>query len=241
MAASSIDTFRLYFRTELQNPKILKHTAHTSLKPPSITPAHIHKSLSLQPKTQTITKISISPEPSFLSRPNSSNSFSNCSLLTHEKISKFFAEKVVVVLVGSFIFMGCLTAKPRPVVALPGQESSYGGSMEHKRETQDGKSEDEKIYVNLLEENPRNVEALKVVVNEKMRRGKTKEAVEYVERLIDVEPKEVEWRLLQALCYEMMGQLSKAKRLFKEILKQRPLLLRALHVWFLILYYSAEF
>ncbi|KAJ6774936.1 hypothetical protein OIU79_018174 [Salix purpurea] len=64
----------------------------------------------------------------------------------------------------------------------------------------------------------------------KMRRGQTKEAVKYVERLIDIEPEEVEWRLLEALCYEMMGQLSKAKTLFKEILKERPLLLRALHV-----------
>jgi hypothetical protein len=34
----------------------------------------------------------------------------------------------------------------------------------------------------------------------------------------------------------MMGQLSKAKTLFKEILIERPLLLRALHVWFLIRY-----
>ncbi|KAK1311727.1 hypothetical protein QJS10_CPA07g00402 [Acorus calamus] len=76
---------------------------------------------------------------------------------------------------------------------------------------------------------PRNVEALKVVVYGKMRKGRVNEAVEYVERLIDVEPDEVEWRLLQALSYELMGQISKAKRLFKEILKEKPLLLRALH------------
>lgn len=88
------------------------------------------------------------------------------------------------------------------------------------------------MYVKLLEQNPKNVDALKGVVYGKMRRGKTKEAVEYVERLIDVEPNEVEWRLLQAFCYEMIGELSKAKRLFKEILKQRPLLIRALHVCF---------
>ncbi|KAK1265011.1 Cytochrome P450 86B1 [Acorus gramineus] len=62
-----------------------------------------------------------------------------------------------------------------------------------------------------------------------MRKGRANEAVEYVERLIDVEPDEVEWRLLQALSYELMGQISKAKRLFKEILKEKPLLLRALH------------
>ncbi|KAI9165379.1 hypothetical protein LWI28_012986 [Acer negundo] len=94
-----------------------------------------------------------------------------------------------------------------------------------------GKTEEEDRSEKILETEPRNVEALKVIVHGKMRIGKTKAAVEYVERLIDIEPKEVEWRLLQALCYELTGQLSKAKRLFKEILKKRPLLLRDLHVW----------
>lgn len=62
-----------------------------------------------------------------------------------------------------------------------------------ERDTQKG----EEMYVKLLEENPKYVEALKGVSFGKMRRGKTKEAVEYVERLIDVEPNEVQWRLLQ--------------------------------------------
>lgn len=96
------------------------------------------------------------------------------------------------------------------------------------------------MYVKLLEGNPRNVEALKGVFYGKMKRGKTKEAVEYVERLIDIEPKEVEWRLLQALCYEMIGQLSKAKRFFKEILKQRPLLIRALHGLAMVMHKNLE-
>lgn len=100
-------------------------------------------------------------------------------------------------------------------------------------EAQEGDSEEEEMCVKLLEKNSRDVDALKTIVNAKMRKGKTKEALKYVEKLIEVQPREMEWRLLQALCYEMMGQLSKAKRLFKEILKQRPLLLRALHVWFL--------
>lgn len=99
--------------------------------------------------------------------------------------------------------------------------------------TQKSESQKEEMYEKLLEGNSRDVEALKVVFHEKMGKGKTKEAVLYVERLIDVEPGEVEWRLLQALCYEMMGQFSKAKRLFKDILAKRPLLLRALHVCFL--------
>ena len=117
-------------------------------------------------------------------------------------------------------------------MALPASMGSYGSNAEQKRDSQDSESEHENIYVKILEKEPRNVEALKVILYAKMRRGKTKEAVEYVERLIEIESEEVEWRLLQALSYEIMGHLSKAKRLFKEILKRRPLLLRALHVWF---------
>uniref|UniRef100_A0A162B1C8 Uncharacterized protein n=1 Tax=Daucus carota subsp. sativus TaxID=79200 RepID=A0A162B1C8_DAUCS len=96
------------------------------------------------------------------------------------------------------------------------------------------------MYLKLLEKEPRNVGALKVLVSGNMKRGNPKEAVKYVERLIDVEPREVEWRLLQALCYEMTGELSKAKKLFKEILKTRPLLLRALHGLAMVMHKNLE-
>lgn len=125
--------------------------------------------------------------------------------------------------------MGSL--KSRPVLAHPVQQTQ---TFEQRRDAQFGRSssdnEEEVMCVKLLEQNRKSIEALKRVVNVKMRRGKTKEAVEYVEKLIEVQPNEMEWRLLQALCYEMVGNLSKAKGLFKNILKQKPLLLRALHV-----------
>ncbi|KAK9272149.1 hypothetical protein L1049_002520 [Liquidambar formosana] len=134
--------------------------------------------------------------------------------------------------------MGCL--RTRPFIALPAQASSVSENTEERRDTQNGKCEDEEMYVRLLEKNPRDVEALKVVLYGKMRKGKTKEAVEYVERLIDIEPEEVEWRLLQALCYETMGQLSKARRFFKEILEERPLNPRALHGLALVMHKNRE-
>lgn len=124
----------------------------------------------------------------------------------------------MVFLVGSLFFLSSLHA--RPALSVPVNTTS----------TQNEEIDNEDMYVKILDKDPKNVEVLKMILYGKMRRGKTKEAVEYVERLISVEPDELEWGLLQALCYEMMGQLSKAKRLFKEILEERPLLLRALHV-----------
>ncbi|KDP35273.1 hypothetical protein JCGZ_09432 [Jatropha curcas] len=125
--------------------------------------------------------------------------------------------------------MGSFGYNTRPSLALPAQESESIPNVEEKEDSQMGKSEDEAMYEELLVKEPRNVEALKVLVYGKMRKRKTKEALKYVDRLIKIEPEEIEWRLLEALCYEMMGELSKAKRLFKEILEERPLLLRALH------------
>ncbi|XXG81255.1 hypothetical protein AAC387_Pa09g1935 [Persea americana] len=157
----------------------------------------------------------------------------------HTHFLKSFSERLVVLVVGSLLFIGRFTC--RPVLALPeAPNSSSSAAFKEKTDAQKGEDEDEELYSKILEKNPSDVEALKVLLHGKMRKGKTKEAVTYVERLIDVQPREVEWRLLQALSYELMGQLTKAKRLFKEILKERPLLLRALHGLALVMHKNRE-
>ncbi|XP_059624387.1 protein SLOW GREEN 1, chloroplastic [Cornus florida] len=240
----------LYIKTLSLNPqleltKIPKRNVYSKLKPSSIDSTHIQKPLYL--KLKPFPKLHISPKSShpftslsqlhILHKPTSIFSHISCSASIQEKISKLFTEKIVVLLVGSFILMGSLGA--RPVMAVPAQKSSYSERMEQKSETLNDKNEEE-MYEKLLEDKPRNLEALKVVLYGKMSRGKPEEAVHYVERLIDVEPNNVEWRLLRALCYEMMGQLSKAKRFFKEILKERPLLLRALHGLAMVMHKNHE-
>ncbi|XVF15032.1 hypothetical protein REPUB_Repub09cG0114500 [Reevesia pubescens] len=209
----SIKALSFISQTEFRIPKFPNHKPSKTLTPLFINPNSLLSQttklhISLSPASILSTKTSfVSPKTLFF---------------------KSFSEKIIVFLVGSFIFMGCFNA--RPCLALAAQATTSSGvNLEGKKATQKGKSEEEMRYEKVLEKEPRNVEALKVVLYGKMRRGKTKEAVECVEKLIDMEPDGVEWRLLQALCYEMMGQLSKAKRLFKEILEDKPLLLRALH------------
>lgn len=130
-------------------------------------------------------------------------------------------------LIGSLVFLGRLGT--RSALALDGaQRSNFSAPLEEKI---DASGEDEvEMYARVLQKNPKDVEALKVVLYGKLKKGKREEAVRLVERLIELEPDDVEWRLLQGLCYELMGKLDKAKRLFKDILKERPLLIRALHV-----------
>ncbi|XVF58676.1 hypothetical protein PTKIN_Ptkin07bG0084800 [Pterospermum kingtungense] len=210
----SIKSFSFFSQIEFSNHKPSKTL--TSLL---TNPFPFHKPIFFPLQT---TKLFISQNPtSILSTRTSTTSLKTQFL-------KSLSKKIVVFLVGSFIFMGSFNA--RPCLALPAQSTINSRvNLEGKEETQKVITEEEERHEKFLEKDPRNIEALKVVLYGKMRRGKTKEAVECVEKLIDIEPDEVEWRLLQALCYEMMGQLNKAKRLFKEILEERPLLLRALH------------
>ncbi|XP_017258673.1 protein SLOW GREEN 1, chloroplastic [Daucus carota subsp. sativus] len=211
------------------------------------TPTHLQKITSLNPHTQhTLTHPSIfltpkiKPTKSFklyqqISIKHPISVPISCSFSAQREILKSFSEKIGFLLVGSFLFLGVLGAKP--VLA---QQVSYSESTEQKELNHVNEDEDEEMYLKLLEKEPRNVGALKVLVSGNMKRGNPKEAVKYVERLIDVEPREVEWRLLQALCYEMTGELSKAKKLFKEILKTRPLLLRALHGLAMVMHKNLE-
>lgn len=223
----SLSGFSLQSKTVLPSSKIVCYNlCYSSLKPSFLNPHHTQKQHVLPLKFLS----SRIPSNSNLLRHSSKLSNIYSALQPHKNLSRILVEKIVGLVIGAVFFVGCFNI--RAAVALPAQASSSSENLEEKRETQKGKSEDEEMYEKILEEDPRNVGALKVVVYGKMRRGNTKEAVKYVERLIDVEPKEVEWRLLLALCHEIMGELGTAKKLFREILEERPLLLRALHVCF---------
>ncbi|KAG7027110.1 protein SLOW GREEN 1, chloroplastic, partial [Cucurbita argyrosperma subsp. argyrosperma] len=151
---------------------------------------------------------------------NLSESDKRCFPALQRNSSNYFVEKLVGFLVWLFIFMGCFNV--RHVVALPAQTSGKSPTMDEDSE--------EEMRERILEHDSRNIDTLKAVLYGKMSSGKTEEAIKYVLRLIDLEPDEVEWRLLLALCYEKMGELEMAKGLFVEILEKNPLLVRALHV-----------
>lgn len=127
--------------------------------------------------------------------------------------------------------MGCFNV--RYARALPAQTSSKNPTLAEKAQAPEEDSEEE-MRERILEHDPTNIDTLKSVLYGKMRSGKTEEAIKYVKRLIDLEPDEVEWKLLLALCYETLGQLDTAKRLFMGILEKKPLLVRALHVRFFL-------
>lgn len=161
----------------------------------------------------------LSKSVNFASPPSHLPLILSSSSLRSNDFFQILARKAAILLVGSFMFLGFFSSS-KPVLALP-TATTVSSQAE---------LEEEEMFEKLLESEPENMEAMKAVLYKKMRRGKTEDAVKYVEKLMKLEPHEVEWKLLEAFCYETMGQLSKAKRLFKDILEERPLLIRALHV-----------
>ncbi|KAI3981537.1 hypothetical protein MKX01_007457 [Papaver californicum] len=232
MGSPSINLLTSYSRTEFPSNRFF-------VKPVFLTESHRipsiiqitnpQKSLSFHSKTrlQCLSNSPQSPKPITVSIKYESLS------KTQRDFIKPFTEKMAVLIFGSLLFMGKFYCKP----ALAGiSEANTSSEVEEMSETTDN----EEMYLKVLERNPRNIEALKVILYGKMRGGKTKEAVKYIERLIETEPDEVEWRLLQALSYEVLGDLRKAKRLFKDILVDRPLLLRALHGLAMVMHKNHE-
>ncbi|XP_047966124.1 protein SLOW GREEN 1, chloroplastic [Salvia hispanica] len=220
MAASSLSNFTL---SSLNNrPK----SPRPAIRSPS------SQSLVLTPKS-----FSLHFAAKFPNSPQSTTSPSVPALFSspRKKISSFLVAKIATLLLGSLIFAGCV--RERPALAEPVQESEV---FEEKKDARASDDEGEEMCDRLLQENPSDVDVLKMVVNVKMRRGKSREAVGNVEKLIELQPSEMEWRLLQALCYEMMGDLNEAKSLFKNILNQKPLLLRALHGLAMVMHKNKE-
>lgn len=151
-----------------------------------------------------------------------------CSNAPKISILPILLRKGVIFIVGSLLFFGRYNVKH--VLALPdARKPHFHERMVEDNEIQKEKLEKEDLFEKILERNPNDVDTLKILLYRDMKKGNTDEVVKYLNRLIEVEPNEVEWRLLQALSFELMGDLEEAKRLFREILKGRHLFIPALH------------
>ncbi|GAB2282954.1 hypothetical protein Dimus_017488 [Dionaea muscipula] len=238
MGSFSVNASSLHFGVNLCGTSISKHNMHRKIKPMYVNQRNKAMPLQICPVLVRAVDVSASRKDKCFDLHGLGAHFSKtaCAFFNQKSFTSSLGEIAVKLIIGSLFFLASFNV--RPAVALPAESSvnveegidKTSDNLDDE-DTRKGivEDEDEELHLKLLEQDPRNVEALKAVVNIKIRKKKLKEAVEYVERLIDAEPHDVEWRLLEAFCYEMTGQLSIAKRLFKEILKERPLLLKALH------------
>ncbi|KAL6897835.1 hypothetical protein ACP4OV_006794 [Aristida adscensionis] len=98
-----------------------------------------------------------------------------------------------------------------------------------EEEVTERQDEEEDEYSAILRGEPGDVGALKCALYGRMRRADWGGALRYARRLRGAEPREVEWRLMEALLHELRGDLAAAERAFRELLAEEPLHVRALH------------
>ncbi|KAL5742821.1 hypothetical protein ACOSP7_029553 [Xanthoceras sorbifolium] len=110
-------------------------------------------------------------------------------------------------------------APPAPTVESTDSSSSDGLSFEEK----------EKEIQQHLAENPGDVDALRSLMEVRLKSHKLLEAIEVIDRLIEIEPNEFEWPLLKAQVHSYTGDYELATKGFEEILQRDPVRVEAFH------------
>ncbi|KAF7818543.1 protein SLOW GREEN 1, chloroplastic-like [Senna tora] len=107
-----------------------------------------------------------------------------------------------------------------PVVAAP----LAPPTVESTEQSTDNRSyeEKERTIEEQLSNNPTDTEALRSLLELKIRAGKTEEAIQVLDRLIEIEPQDFEWPLMKAHMYIYNGDYQLAKIGLEDILKKDP-------------------
>lgn len=89
--------------------------------------------------------------------------------------------------------------------------------------------EREKFLEEHLHSNPYDVDAHKNLMEIKIKSRKIPEAIEIIDKLMELEPEEVEWPMMRAHLYAHHGEFQLAKNGFNELLKKDPFCVEAYH------------
>jgi hypothetical protein len=84
------------------------------------------------------------------------------------------------------------------------------------------------LYEWVLQWQPNNLDALQNLATLRLRRGQVDEALPLLEKLVQQEPEQLEWRLQLAQIYQSTGQLAKAETAYDQILAQQKNYFKAL-------------
>ncbi|RZC74954.1 hypothetical protein C5167_050425 [Papaver somniferum] len=101
---------------------------------------------------------------------------------------------------------------------------------ELKEETQSQELEitTESKLPQFLESSPEAINALKSVVEQKLDIGEDEEALAILKRIVEAQPKEVQWKFMMARVLNELGRIAESQVVFDEILREDPLCYEAL-------------
>ncbi|KAJ7977069.1 Protein SLOW GREEN 1 chloroplastic-like [Quillaja saponaria] len=130
----------------------------------------------------------------------------------------------ITVAAAAFFFM---RLQHKPVIAAPVAPSTVESTEESAENI--SLEEKERIIEEQLSNDPNDTEALRSLMEVRIRAQKLGEAIQVIERLIELEPDEFEWPLLKAHMHIYNGDLELAKNGFEEILTKDPYRVEAYH------------
>ncbi|XP_022744459.1 protein SLOW GREEN 1, chloroplastic-like [Durio zibethinus] len=87
----------------------------------------------------------------------------------------------------------------------------------------------EKTIEEHLTQYPNDVEALRSLMEVRIKSKKLQQAIEVIDRLIEHEPEDTEWPMLKAQIHSYSGDIELAKNEFEEILAKDPVRVEAFH------------
>ncbi|KAG6772478.1 hypothetical protein POTOM_023889 [Populus tomentosa] len=118
----------------------------------------------------------------------------------------------------------------KPAIASPvAASSSTADPTKESSKENVSFEEQERALQDHLAQNPSDVEALRSLMEVRIKSKKLQEAIEVVDRLIELEPNEDEWPLLKSQIYTYSGDFESAKDGFEAVLQKDPLRVEAYH------------
>ncbi|EOA27445.1 hypothetical protein CARUB_v10023581mg [Capsella rubella] len=170
---------------------------------------------------------------SFRSLPRSTPSFKSASIKASSSKSQeprlsVLKSTCVTVTTAAALFLVNLQLKPSPAIAAPVTATPSVESLEQGNEDYSYQDVERSLEEHLVSQ-PEDVEVLRGLMEIKIKSRKLPEAIELIDRLIELEPEEKEWPILKANIFSYSGDLDSAKAGFEEIIAKDPLRVEAYH------------
>ncbi|PHT37703.1 hypothetical protein CQW23_21276 [Capsicum baccatum] len=141
----------------------------------------------------------------------------------------FLKPTLIATITGTTLLFARFFVFPKPAISSP-PVTTEADVLQHDSDAVSvSEEEKEREIEERLVRNPNDVEALRGLMEIKIKNKKMMEAISVIDRLIELEPNEVEWPLLKSHLYVNFGEVELAKVGFNEILKKDPLRVEAYH------------
>ncbi|CAN7062226.1 unnamed protein product [Brassica rapa subsp. trilocularis] len=175
--------------------------------------------------------LSLTQSPSSSPQKPSSLSFKRASIRASSSSkpslpSRILKSTCVTFTAASALLFANLHLKPPPAIASPLTPSVE--SLNHQNATVSLEEEETSLETH-LSSHPDDVSALRSLMEVRIKSRKLLEAIDLINRLIDLEPNEKEWPILKANVLSHSGDSDSAKTAFEEIIAKDPLRVEAYH------------